>query len=71
MGVLDQIQVPKVRFVKSTFLHGDLYKNFYIDQSLVFEQESLICMSNKSLHGLTQAPRARKILMTYFSPMGS
>ena len=53
---LDLIQLD----VKTTFLHGDLEQENYIEQPTGFitaGQEHLIYRLKKSLHGLKQAPR--------------
>eukprot|EP00253_Pinus_taeda_P025290 PITA_25290 len=46
--------------VKSTFLHGDLHEEIYMEQPHGFIQidSSLVCQLKKSLYGLKQAPRA-------------
>eukprot|EP00253_Pinus_taeda_P009646 PITA_09646 len=46
--------------VKSTFLHGDLHEEIYMEQTTGFIQidSSLVCRLKKSLYGLKQAPRA-------------
>eukprot|EP00253_Pinus_taeda_P008742 PITA_08742 len=46
--------------VKSTFLHGDLHEEIYMEQPIGFIQtdSSLVCRLKKSLYGLKQAPRA-------------
>eukprot|EP00253_Pinus_taeda_P018946 PITA_18946 len=46
--------------VKSTFLHGDLHEEIYMEQPPGFIQtnSNLVCRLNKSLYGLKQAPRA-------------
>eukprot|EP00253_Pinus_taeda_P022477 PITA_22477 len=46
--------------VKSTFLHGDLHEEIYMEQPTGFIQidSSLVCRLKKSLYGLKQAPRA-------------
>ena len=46
--------------VKTTFLHGDLEKEIYMEQPEGFAvagKEHLVCKLNKSLYGLKQAPR--------------
>eukprot|EP00253_Pinus_taeda_P034474 PITA_34474 len=46
--------------VKSTFLHGDLHEEIYMEQPIWFIQidSSLVCRLKKSLYGLRQAPWA-------------
>eukprot|EP00253_Pinus_taeda_P004359 PITA_04359 len=46
--------------VKSTFLHGDLHEEIYMEQPNGFIQVDycLVCQLKKSLYGLKQAPRA-------------
>ena len=47
--------------VKTTFLHGDLEEEIYIQQPHVYEVKgkgNLVCRLNKSLYGLTQALKA-------------
>ena len=46
--------------VKSSFLHGDLQEEIYIEQPLGYVQDnsSLVCLLKKSLYSLKQAPRA-------------
>jgi hypothetical protein len=46
--------------VKSTFLHGDLQEEIYMEQppSYVQNDSSLVCCLKKSLYGLNQAPRS-------------
>ena len=46
--------------VKSTFLHGDLQEEIYMEQppGYVQNNSSLVCRIKKSLYGLKQAPRA-------------
>ena len=46
--------------VKSSFLHGDLREEIYMEQPLGYVQNnsSLVCLLKKSLYGLKQAPRA-------------
>jgi hypothetical protein len=45
--------------VKNDFLHGDLSKEIYMEQSQGFIQNSyLVCKLKKSLYGLNQAPRS-------------
>jgi len=46
--------------VKTTFLHGDLEEEIYMQQPQGYEvkgKEKLMCMLKKSLYGLKQAPR--------------
>ena len=46
--------------VKTTFLHGDVQEEIYMDQPTCFvasDQEHLVCRLRKSLYGLKQAPR--------------
>lgn len=46
--------------VKTTFLHGDLEKEIYMEQPQGFKvkgKENLVCRLKKSLYGLKQAPR--------------
>ena len=46
--------------VKTTFLHGDIKDEIYMEQSKGFVasgQEHLVCRLRKSLYGLKQAPR--------------
>ncbi|MCO5587475.1 hypothetical protein L7F22_041424 [Adiantum nelumboides] len=46
--------------VKTTFLHGDLHEDIYMQQPEGFEEKSkedLVCKLKKSLYGLKQAPR--------------
>ena len=45
--------------VKSSFLHGDLHEEIYMEQphGYVQNNSSLVCLLNKSLYGLKQAPR--------------
>ena len=46
--------------VKSTFLHGDLKEEIYMEQPLGYVQDnsSLVCLLKKYLYGLKQAPRS-------------
>jgi hypothetical protein len=46
--------------VKSSFLHGDLKEEIYMEQppGYVQNDSSLVCRLKKSLYGLKQAPRA-------------
>ena len=46
--------------VKTTFLHGDLEEEIYMQQPQGYEvkgKEKLVCRLKKSLYGLKQAPR--------------
>jgi hypothetical protein len=46
--------------VKTTFLHGDLEEEIYMQQPQGYEvkgKENLVCMLKESLYGLNQAPR--------------
>ena len=46
--------------VKTTFLHGDLKEEIYMDQPEEFKvkgKEHIFCKLKKSLYGLKQAPR--------------
>ena len=46
--------------VKTTFLHGDLEEEIYMEQPEGFTvkgKENLVCRLKKSLYGLKQAPR--------------
>jgi hypothetical protein len=46
--------------VKTTFFHGDLDEEIYIQQPQGYEvkgKENLVCRLNKRLYGLNQAPR--------------
>eukprot|EP00253_Pinus_taeda_P005687 PITA_05687 len=54
--------------VKSTFLHGDLHEEIYMEQPIGFIQtdSSLVCRLKKSLYGLKQAPRAWYAKMDIF-----
>ena len=45
--------------VKSTFLHGELQEEIYMQQLEGFQEDHLfVCRLKKSLYGLKQAPRA-------------
>jgi hypothetical protein len=59
--------------VKSTFLHGDLQEDIYMEQppGYVQNDSSLVCRLKKSLYGLKQAPRAWYAKMdTFFISIG-
>jgi hypothetical protein len=46
--------------VKTTFLHGDLEEDIYMQQPRGYEvkgKDNLVCMLNKILYGLKKAPR--------------
>ena len=46
--------------VETTFLHGDLEKEIYMQQPQGYEvkgKENSVCRLNKSLYGLKKAPR--------------
>ena len=46
--------------VKTTFLHGDLEEEIYMQQPQAYEvkgKENLVCRLKESLYGLKQAPR--------------
>ena len=46
--------------VKTTFIHGDLEEEIYMEQPQGFKvdgQENFVCKLKKSLYGLKQAPR--------------
>jgi len=48
------------QFVKTTFLHGDLEEEIYMQQPQGYEikgKDNLVCRLKKSLYGLKQAPR--------------
>jgi hypothetical protein len=47
-------------YVKTTFLHGDLKEDIYMQQPQGYEvkgKDNLVCGLKKSLYGLNQAPR--------------
>jgi hypothetical protein len=54
--------------VKSTFLHGDLQEEIYMEQppGYVQNDSSLVCRLMKSLYGLKQAPQSRYAKMDNF-----
>eukprot|EP00253_Pinus_taeda_P011170 PITA_11170 len=54
--------------VKSTFLHGDLHEEIYMEQPPGFIQiySSLVCQLKKSLYSLKQAPQAWYAKMVSF-----
>jgi hypothetical protein len=54
--------------VKSSFLHGDLQEEIYMEQTLFYVQNdsSLVCRLKKSIYGLKQAPRAWYVKMDNF-----
>ena len=46
--------------VKTTFLHGDIEEEIYMEQPEDFKvegKENFVCKLKKSLYGLNQAPR--------------
>jgi hypothetical protein len=46
--------------VKTTFLHGDLEEEIYMDQPngfIVLGKKNFVCKLKKSLYGLKQSPR--------------
>jgi hypothetical protein len=51
---------PEQLYIKTTFLHGDLEEEIYMQQPHGYEvkgKENLVCRLKKSLYGLKQAPR--------------
>lgn len=53
--------------VKSVFTQGDLIEEIYMEQLVGFKKYgSLFYQSNKSLHGLKQAPRAWYVKIDHF-----
>jgi len=46
--------------VKSTFLHGDLHEEIYMEKPTEFIQKdsSLVCLLKKYIYGLMQVPQA-------------
>ena len=54
--------------VKSTFLHGDLQEEIYMEQPPGYVQDNsiLVCLLNKFLYGLKQSPRAWYAKMDIF-----
>jgi hypothetical protein len=47
-------------YIKTTFLHGDLEQEIYMQHPHGYEvkvKENLVCKLNKSLYGLNQTPR--------------
>ena len=46
--------------VKSSFLHGDLHEEIYMEQppGFIHNASSLVCLLKKSFYGVKQAPRA-------------
>eukprot|EP00253_Pinus_taeda_P003602 PITA_03602 len=57
--------------VKTTFLHGDLEKEIYMQQPPGYEvkgKEKLVCRLKKSLYGLKQAPRQWYLKFYRFMP---
>jgi hypothetical protein len=53
--------------VKSVFLHGDLFEDFFMEQPLGFVSDSnLVCRLKKSLYGLKQTLRLRYAKLDHF-----
>ena len=61
LGVVAAYNLELIQLdVKTTFLHGDLKEEIYMEQPKGFVatgQEHLVCRLRKSLYGLKQAPR--------------
>ena len=59
LGLAASIEVEQMD-VKTTFLHGDLEEEIYMEQPEGFLEkgkEDYVCRLKKSLYGLKQAPR--------------
>ena len=61
LGLVAGVDMELVQMdVKTTFLHGDLHEDIYMQQPEGFVEkgkENLVCKLKKSLYGLKQAPR--------------
>ena len=58
-------------YVKTTFLHGDLEEEIYMQKPEGYEvkgKEKLVCRLKKSLYGLKQAPRKWYLKFDKFMP---
>jgi ATP-binding cassette subfamily B (MDR/TAP) protein 1 len=60
LGIVAAENLHLEQYVKTTFLHGDLEENIYMQQPEGFAiqgKENQVCKLKKSLYGLKQAPR--------------